>query len=88
MCRGPSKIEKAKLSLHNEKGSFRTLEIIAGTIDKQLRFVDESPEESRARRQREGCPLKIIESYLVISAYPRAGAKDFCDQKANRTPAK
>ena len=50
-------------------------EIIGRTIGKQLRFIDESPGESRARRQREGYPPKIIESALAISAYQRAGGK-------------
>jgi len=50
-------------------------EIIGRTIGKQLRFIDESPDESRARRQREGYPPKIIESALAISAYQRAGGK-------------
>jgi uncharacterized protein YbjT (DUF2867 family) len=50
-------------------------EIIGRTIGRQLRFVDETPEESRARRQREGYPPKIIESALAISAYQRAGGK-------------
>jgi len=50
-------------------------EIIGRTIGKQLRFVDETPEQSRARRQREGYPPKIIESALAISAYQRAGGK-------------
>ena len=34
-----------------------------------------TPEQSRARRQREGYPPKIIESALAISAYQRAGGK-------------
>ena len=50
-------------------------EIIARTIGKQLRFVDESPDESRTRRQREGYPPKVIDSALAISAYQRAGGK-------------
>jgi uncharacterized protein YbjT (DUF2867 family) len=50
-------------------------EIIGRTIGKPLRFVDETPEQSRARRQREGYPPKIIESALAISAYQRAGGK-------------
>jgi uncharacterized protein YbjT (DUF2867 family) len=50
-------------------------EIIGSTIGKQLRFVDETPEQSRVRRQREGYPPKIIESALAISAYQRAGGK-------------
>src|SRR6516225_7536987 len=50
-------------------------EIIGRTMGKQLRFVDETPEQSRVRRQREGYPPKIIESALAISAYQRAGGK-------------
>jgi len=50
-------------------------EIIGRTIGKQLRFVDESPEEARARRRREGYPPAIIESALAIAAYQRAGGK-------------
>jgi uncharacterized protein YbjT (DUF2867 family) len=50
-------------------------ELIGRAIGRQLRFVDETPEESRARRQREGYPPKIIESALAISAYQRAGGK-------------
>jgi uncharacterized protein YbjT (DUF2867 family) len=50
-------------------------EIIGRTIGKQLRFVDETPEQSRARRQREGYPPAILESALAISAYQRAGRK-------------
>ena len=50
-------------------------EIIGRTIGRQLRFVDETPDESRARRQREGYPPAILESALAISAYQRAGGK-------------
>ena len=50
-------------------------EIIGKTIGKQLRFVDESPEESRARRMQEGYSAGILESALAISAYQRAGGK-------------
>ena len=50
-------------------------EIIGRTIGKPLRFVDESPAESRARRQREGYSPKILESALAISAYQRGGGK-------------
>jgi uncharacterized protein YbjT (DUF2867 family) len=60
----------------SEAQSYRqAAEIIGRTIGKQLRFVDETPEQSRARRQREGYPPKIIESALAISAYQRAGGK-------------
>jgi len=50
-------------------------EIIGKTIGKQLRFVDESPDEARARRVREGYPPAIVESALAIAAYQRAGGK-------------
>ena len=38
-------------------------------------FVDESPEQARARRVREGVPPVVIESILAIGAYQRAGGK-------------
>ena len=50
-------------------------EIIGKTIGKQLRFVDESPDQARARRVREGYAPAIVESALAISAYQRAGGK-------------
>ena len=50
-------------------------EIIGAVIGKKLRFVDESPEEARARRVREGVPPAVIESILAIGAYQRGGGK-------------
>ena len=50
-------------------------QIIARTIGKAVRFVDETPEQARARRTREGYPPSIIESALAIAAYQRAGGK-------------
>jgi len=50
-------------------------EIISGAIGKPVRFVDESPEQARARRIREGVPPAVIESVLAIGAYQRAGGK-------------
>ena len=50
-------------------------EIIGAVIGKKLRFVDESPEEARARRVREGVPPAFIESILAIGAYQRGGGK-------------
>jgi len=50
-------------------------EIISNTIGKPLRFVDESPEDARARRNREGYPPAIAQSAVAISAYQRAGGK-------------
>ena len=48
-------------------------EIIGAVIGKKVRFVDESPEEARARRVREGVPPAVIES--VLATYQRAGGK-------------
>jgi uncharacterized protein YbjT (DUF2867 family) len=50
-------------------------EIISTVIGKPVRFVDESPDEARARRVREGLPPAVIESALAIAAYQRAGGK-------------
>src|SRR4029077_16859529 len=50
-------------------------EIIGAVIGKKLRFVDETPEEARARRVREGVPPAVIESILAIGAYQREGGK-------------
>jgi uncharacterized protein YbjT (DUF2867 family) len=49
--------------------------IISSVIGKPVRFVDETPEEARARRIREGIPPAVIESILAIAAYQRAGGK-------------
>jgi len=50
-------------------------DIIAAVIGKPVRFVDESPDQARARRVREGVPPAVIESVLAIGAYQRAGGK-------------
>jgi predicted NUDIX family NTP pyrophosphohydrolase len=50
-------------------------EIISKTIGKPLRFIDESPEDARARRTREGYSPILIEGVLAIGAYQRAGGK-------------
>jgi uncharacterized protein YbjT (DUF2867 family) len=50
-------------------------EIISAEIGKQLRFIDETQDEARARRIREGLPPAVIESALAISAYQRAVGK-------------
>jgi hypothetical protein len=44
-------------------------------IGKPVRFVDESPDDARARRVREGVPPAVIESVLAIAASQRAGGK-------------
>jgi len=49
--------------------------IISTVIGKPVRFVDETQEEARARRVREGIPPAVIESILGIAAYQRAGGK-------------
>jgi hypothetical protein len=50
-------------------------EIISAEVGKQLRFIDETQDEARARRIREGLPPAVIESALAISAYQRAVGK-------------
>src|SRR5215510_2028778 len=50
-------------------------EIISNTIGKKLRFIDETPEMARARREREGYPPAIIDGILNIGAHQRAGGK-------------
>lgn len=49
--------------------------IISAEIGKPLRFADETQDDARARRIREGLPPAVIESALAISAYQRAGGK-------------
>ena len=49
--------------------------IIGDVIGKDVQFVDESAEEARTRRVREGVPPAVIESILAIGAYQRAGGK-------------
>jgi uncharacterized protein YbjT (DUF2867 family) len=53
----------------------RAAEIIGESIGKPVRFVDETPEQARARRVREGLPPSVVESALAIAAYQRAGGK-------------
>ncbi len=50
-------------------------EIISDTIGKPLRFIDETPEMTQARREREGYSPVIIEGILAIGAYQRAGGR-------------
>ena len=50
-------------------------EIISNEIGKPLRFIDETPEDARARRTREGYSPVLIEGVLAIGAYQRAGGK-------------
>jgi uncharacterized protein YbjT (DUF2867 family) len=49
--------------------------IIGSTIGRNLRFIDETLDQTRARREREGYPPAIIEGVLAIGAYQRAGGK-------------
>ena len=51
-------------------------EIIGKTIGKQLRFVDESPEESRARRMQEGYSAGILEKRPRDQCIPACGWKN------------
>ena len=69
-------IRKTYVVTGSEAMSYRQAsEIIGAVIGKKLRFVDESPEDARARRIREGVPPAVIESILAIGAYQRAGGK-------------
>ena len=72
----PGHLGKKYVVTGGEAISYRqATEIISATIGKPLRFIDESPEEARARRVREGVPPAVIESILAIGAYQRAGGK-------------
>ena len=72
----PGHLGKKHVLTGGEAISYRqAAEIIGAVIGRKLRFVDESPEDARARRIREGVPPAIIESILAIGAYQRAGGK-------------
>jgi uncharacterized protein YbjT (DUF2867 family) len=72
----PGHVGKKYVLTGGEAMSYRqAAEIIGATIGKPVRFVDESPDQARARRVREGLPPAVIESALAISAYQRAGGK-------------
>ena len=72
----PGHVRKTYVLTGSEAISYRqAAEIIGGVIGKPVRFVDESPDQARARRVREGVPPAVIESVLAIGAYQRAGGK-------------
>ncbi len=72
----PGHVGKKYVVTGSEALSYRqAAEIIGAVIGKPVRFVDESPDEARARRVREGVPPAVIESILAIAAYQRAGGK-------------
>ena len=72
----PGHLGKTYVVTGSEAISYReAAEIISAQIGKQLRFIDETQGEARARRIREGLPPAVIESALAISAYQRAGGK-------------
>jgi len=72
----PGHLGKTYVLTGSEAISYRqAAEVIGAAIGKKVRFVDESPEEARARRVREGVPPSVIESILAIGAYQRAGGK-------------
>jgi len=72
----PGHLGKKHVLTGSEAISYRqAAEVIGAVVGKKLRFVDESPEEARARRVREGVPSAVIESILAIGAYQRAGGK-------------
>ena len=72
----PGHVGKKYVLTGSEAMSYRqAAEIIGAVIGKPVRFVDESPDEARARRVRERVPPAVIESILAIAAYQRAGGK-------------
>jgi len=72
----PGHVGKKYVLTGSEAISYRqAAEIIAAVIDKPVRFVDESPDQARARRVREGVSSAVIESVLAIGAYQRMGGK-------------
>ena len=72
----PGHVGKTYVVTGAEALSYREAsQLIAAEIGKELRFVDETQDEARARRTREGLPPAVIESALAISAYQRAGGK-------------
>ena len=72
----PGHSGKTYLVTGGEALSYRqATELISNAIGKKLRFVDETPEQSRARREKEGYPVAIVESMVAIGAYQRAGGK-------------
>jgi len=72
----PGHVRKKYVLTGSEAMSYRqAAEIIGGVIGKPVRFVDESPDQARARRVREGVPPAVIESILAIGAYQRGGGK-------------
>ena len=72
----PGHLGKKYVVTGSEAISYRQAsEIIGAAIGKPVRFVDESPDEARARRVREGLPPAVVESALAIAAYQRAGGK-------------
>jgi uncharacterized protein YbjT (DUF2867 family) len=57
-----------------EKISYReATEILSKAIGKPLRFIDEPPDEARARLIKEGQAPALVDSLLAIAAYQRAG---------------
>ena len=72
----PGHVRKKYVLTGSEAISYRqAAEIIGDVIGKPVRFVDESPDQARARRVREGVPPAVIESILAIGAYQRGGGK-------------
>ena len=72
----PGHFGKKYVLTGSEAMSYRqAAEIIGAVIGKPVRFVDESTDQARARRVREGLPSAVIESALAIAAYQRAGGK-------------
>ncbi len=70
----PGHLGKKYVITGSEAISYRQAkEILGAAIGKRLSYVDESPDEARARLMRNGVPPVIVDSLLAIAAYQRAG---------------
>ncbi len=70
----PGHTEKKYVVTGGEALSYRqATDILGETIGRPLRFIDEPPDEARARLTRAGQPLWLVDSLLAIAAYQRVG---------------
>ncbi|MCG3118023.1 MAG: NAD(P)H azoreductase [bacterium] len=70
----PEHIGKKYVITGSEAISYRQVtEIIGAEIGRELRYIDESFDEARARLTKAGQPSWLIESSLALAAYQRAG---------------
>jgi uncharacterized protein YbjT (DUF2867 family) len=70
----PGHTEKKYVITGSEALSYRqATDILGEAIGRPLRFIDEPPDEARARLMRAGQPSWLVDSLLAIAAYQRAG---------------